>query len=367
VRRHLNKAIGVGLSLIVSLLPLSCSRAQPNGSEECCADLSVDRILEMPPIPDELEAGRINVEVRFDAKGVVATLADRNHKIVYFYSEDGGTSWRRDEFYQDLRAWQSHILRDGEILPWNPNPADASVRYRTIHFPERKSYDERSTDGGKSWTRMKGIILGCNAKMGKGGTYFYHPRDPLTLYLNSFLPGWDGEVMFVSVDGGDTFRSMYESAGAPLLAISHSNPKVMYGAGPSGSLLKSTDGGKLWDLVGQNDPIRRTRVRMSDVGTGSSGKAFDEWPTDIDDIAIDPVDANRVYVATSKGILRTENGGETWCILDAGMTKARAIHSIAIVPTQPDVLFVGTYKGLARSVGKGCHWEWIDVLSRVQK
>ena len=142
MRGHANKAIGVGLSLIVSLLLFSCRRGQPAGSEDCCVDLSVDPILDEQPIPDELETGRINVEVRFDAKGVVATLADRNLKTVYFYSEDGGATWRHDGFYQDLRAWQSHILHDGEILPWNPNPVDASVRYRTIHFPERKSYDE---------------------------------------------------------------------------------------------------------------------------------------------------------------------------------------------------------------------------------
>ena len=159
---------------------------------------------------------------------------------------------------------------------------------------------------------------------------------------------------------------MYESAGSPVLEISQSNPEVMYGAGPAGSLLKSTDGGKLWDLIGQNDLIRKTRVRRNAAETKDSSKPFDEWPTDIDDIAIDPVDVNRVYLATSKGILRTENGGDSWCILSIGIAKARAIHSIVIVPAMPDVLLVGTYKGLMRSTDRGCHWEWIDILSQVR-
>jgi hypothetical protein len=214
---------------------------------------------------------------------------------------------------------------------------------------------------------MKGLIEGCTAEIDKGGAYFYHPRDRLTLYLNSFLPCLNSEVMFVSVDGGDSFRPMYEAAGSPALAIIQSNPQVMYGAGTAGSLLKSTDGGKLWDLVGQNDLIRKTYVRRAAAGSEAPGKLFDEWPTDIDDIAIDPVDVNRVYLATSKGILCTENGGDTWFILNTGIEKARAIHSVVIAPGQPDILLVGTYKGLMRSTDRGCHWEWIDVMSRVHK
>jgi len=352
---------------IISLSLVSCRGFRSTTSGGCCNDISVEKILDQQPIPDELGTGRIDVELRFDAKGVVATLADRNLKTVYYYSEDGGATWRHDGFYQELRAWQSRIMHDGEVLPWNPNLADASVRYRTIHFPERKSYHERSTDGGKTWTRMKGNILGCDAEMDKGGTYFYHPRDPLTLYQNSFVLGWEYGFlgMLVSVDGGDTFRFMYESARPPALVISRSNPEVMYGAAPT-SLLRSTDGGQSWDLVGQNDLIRKTWVRGSDAGTEVSGKPFAE-PTYIDDIAIDPVDANRVYVVASKGLLRTENGGETWCVLNTGITKVLAIHSIAIAPARPDVLFVGTYKGLMRSVDRGCHWEWIDVLSRARK
>ena len=360
-------SLHMALLIAVSLALTSCGGFRPSTSEDCCTDISIDRVLDEPPVPYEQED--VGIELRFDAKGVLATLADRNLKTVYFHSEDGGATWRHDGFYQDLRAWESHIMHDGEILPWNPNPADASVRYRTIHFPSQRSYHERSTDAGKSWTRMKGRILGSDAEVDKGGTYFYHPREPLTLYQNSFVLGWEYGFlgMLVSVDGGDTFRFMYESAGSPALAISRSNPEVMYGAGPAASLLKSADGGKLWDLVGQNDLIRKTRVRMSEAGTGASRASIDEWPTEIHDIAIDPVDANRVYVATTKGLLRTENGGETWCVLNTGISRARAIHSIAIVPAQPDVLFVGTYKGLMRSVDRGCHWEWIDVLSRVQK
>jgi len=369
VRSFVGKSSRLIYFLVVSSFVPSCGGRQPPATEGCCENLRADRVLDEPPVPDELETGRVDVELRSDHKAVVATVGDRDHKRAFLYSADGGDTWRVDNFYEHLRSWQTQPLREGEILPWTPNPADASVKYRTISFRERKSYDERSTDGGKSWTRMKEALLGYGTRMVQGGLIFYHPRDPLTFYIAGDLPGWQyGGGMFVSVDGGDTFRFMYASGGIDTLAISQSNPAVMYGAGSMGSLLKSVDGGKIWDLVGQNDLIRKTRVRTMAAETKAIAKLFDEWPTEVEGIAIDPVDVNRVYVATSKGILRTENGGETWCILiNTGITKARSVHSVVIVPTQPNVLFVGTYKGLMRSVDRGCHWEQIDVLSRVQR
>lgn len=337
-------------------------------SQSCCSEISTDHLLDAPPDEDGLELGGVGVEPRFDNKAVVANLAGIHRRTAYFYSGDGGTTWRRDRFYQDLRAWQSRTLEEGEILPWDPSPMDPAVKYRTIHFPQGRSYAERSTDGGKSWITLNGLIQGCCAKLSKGGGYFYHPRDPLTLYRNGSLPGSDyGGEMFVSVDGGDSFRFMYNSAGTPVLAISQSDPKVMYGAAALGSVVKSRDGGKLWDLVGQNDLIRTTFVRNTETEQKNQETPFIELRTDVTAIAIDPSDSNTVYLATSKGLLRSENGGKTWCILNTGITKARAIHSIVITPRPPYVLLVGTYKGLMRSEDGGCHWEWVDIMSRLSQ
>ncbi len=358
----------IAFFMILFLVLVSCDRFPATAPESCCTDISVNHLLDQAPIPHEQE--EVYVMLRFDNRAVVANIVDRNHKLAYFNSYDGGYTWQQDALYHELRAWQNHIRRDSEIVPWDPNPADLSVRYRQIYFSEGKSWRERATDGGKSWTRMKGLILGIGVEIDEGGRSFYHPRKRLTLYKKSSVLGPEHRLfgMFVSRDGGDTFRFMYESGGSDVLAISHSNPDVMYGAGPGGSLLKSTDGGVFWDLVGQNDLIRKTRIRRSKAGEDTSGSPFDELHTRIDDIAIDPVDVNRVYLATSKGILRTENGGESWCLLgNTGITVANAYRNIVIVPTQPDVLFVGTYKGLMRSMDRGCHWEWIDILSRVPK
>ncbi len=213
---------------------------------------------------------------------------------------------------------------------------------------------------------MKHSLLGCGVVLSSCGRYFYHTVDPLTIYATCGLLGMTGRFgMYSSTDGGDTYRLMFETSLMSKLAISQSNPRIMYGAGVAGSVLKSTDGGDSWSLVGQNDLIRKTRVQRGAAGTETTKRDADEWETKIYDIAIDPVDPALVYLVCTKGILRTEDGGESWCMLEAGIKEASAIRSIAMTPGRPSLLLAGTYKGLIRSADRGCHWESIDVLSRV--
>jgi hypothetical protein len=165
---------------------------------------------------------------------------------------------------------------------------------------------------------MKEAISGTDIEMDKGGRYFYHPGYRLTFYKTGSLPGLNNEKgMFVSEDGGDTFKFMYISAGIPMVAASQSNPKLMFGAGAMGSLLKSMDAGASWDLVGQNDRIRKTEVRKRPSEQNLNEKAFDEWPTDIYDIAVE----------------RPDIGGCTW-------NRKRAIPGNGM-KTRMDVLFLG--------------------------
>jgi hypothetical protein len=350
--------------IIVLLASFACARRYTADINPCCLDISVNRILDSPPLIEGPQDGEVRVVQRFDKTSIVATLAGPSWKTVRYYSDDEGVSWRYDQFYQKLGA--THALREGDILPWDPNPVDPKVQYRTIYRKMLESFHERSTDGGKTWVRMKGAIIDSNAEMDRGGSVFYHPRDRLTLYAVSSLPGWNYEKgMFVSLDGGDNFKFMYYSSRiASALAISQSNPNVLFGAGPMGSLLKSIDGGATWDFVGQNDQIRKTHIRKPPADRKSAEKSFDTSTTNVWDIVIDPENERRVYVVSSKGLLRTEDGGETWCILNTGISKADGINTVAIAPQKPEVILIGTYRGLFRSPDRGCHWDRVDVLSR---
>jgi hypothetical protein len=261
----------------------------------------------------------------------------------------------------------SAIYHDGRVLPWGPNQANQKIKYRSIYRPLDKggTYYEKSLDEGATWIGLKNSIAGCTSTL-EGGAYTYHPLNALTLFKFGNMPGRQGRFgMYISYDGGDTFRFLYESALVYAVAVSTSDPKLMYGAAPYGSLLKSTDGGDSWRLVDQNDYIRKTSYNLDDAKGSASYQSSREIDTEISNIVIDPVENSRVYLATSKGLLLTTDGGETWCAVITSLTKARSIGSLVLVPGKPNVILLGTYKGLLRSSDRGCHWEWIDVLSRL--
>ncbi|HEY4962120.1 MAG TPA: hypothetical protein VII29_14775, partial [Terriglobales bacterium] len=62
-------------------------------------------------------------------------------------------------------------------------------------------------------------------------------------------------------------------------------------------------------------------------------------------IAVDPVDANTVYVGTAQGgLYRTQNGGQAWTgLMDSALSLA--IGAITINPLDHNIVFVGTGEG----------------------
>ena len=132
------------------------------------------------------------------------------------------------------------------------------------------------------------------------------------------------------------------------------NPKIVYLGHASGGLWKSTDGGLTFS---------------SAFETGSSSA--------IGAIAIDPRDANRVYVGTGEpfprntadagdGLWSTGDGGKHWHVL--GLRKSASIARIAIDPSNSRVIFAaamgseytpGGERGVYRSNDGGAHWKLV--------
>ena len=213
----------------------SCGRVVRGGSSRCCVHISIDRLFDEPPMVEGVEDGEAIVRLRFDGKAIVATIADPQRRIGYFYSEDGGLTWHRDQLYQEINELLTR--RSGPVypLPWRPPPGYPKISYRTAYDRELQGYPERSIDGGQTWSRVKQSLLGCGSEIRSCGRYYYHPLEPLTIYAACELPGLKGRFgMYASVDGGDSFRFMFETGLMSGLAISRSDPRIMYGAGAGG-------------------------------------------------------------------------------------------------------------------------------------
>ena len=142
------------------------------------------------------------------------------------------------------------------------------------------------------------------------------------------------------------------------LAVHPSQPNIIYAGAALGGILKSTDTGVTWT------PISDAVPSLS-----------------VGDLAIDPVDPNRLYFGTGEanasgdsydgtGIYRTTDGGATW--ENIGLPNSHHIGKIAIHPTNPNRIFAaatgklfGTNpeRGIYRSLDGGDSWQQVHFVT----
>ncbi len=189
---------------------------------------------------------------------------------------------------------------------------------------------------------------------------------PLLLVLLSLIPAPGG---FAQVrEPGDVFQHLeWRHIGpavfggrVPDVEALPDNPAVIFVAGSTGGIFKTTNNGVTW------------RPIFDDAGPTLS----------IGDMAIAPSDPLILWVGTGEsngeqqaaslgdGVYRSLDGGESWEYM--GLRDTRFIHRIAIHPTNPDIVFVAApghrwgpneERGLYRTVDGGKTWEKVLYIN----
>jgi len=206
-----------------------------------------------------------------------------------------------------------------------------------------------------------------------------HPSQPMTLYAGIEAVPWAGRIydedqprerrapgIYVSYDGGETWTKFSDDLqnftpspnyDVSPLGIAPSNPQVMYAVG-RGGIVSSNDGGNHWALVNEEAELQRAPGRLVD------GRKVEAVPTDpggirVTQFAFDPTNEKIVYVVSSKGVYRTEDGGGSWCLLNLGFDVLDACNSIGVNPSNPKEIFIGTTFGFFYSSDRGCKFRRI--------
>ena len=250
-------------------------------------------------------------------------------------SSDGGYRWK--PVFDEQPASSIGSLA---VSPSNPNviyvgTGEANIRGNVA--PGNGIY--KSIDAGKTWTHVW-------KQEGQIGTVVVHPSNPDIAFAavlgHAFGPNPERGV-YRTADGGKTWDRVLSrdvDTGASDVCFDPSNPNVLFAGlwqarrypwgmtsgGPGSGLYVSRDGGSTWKEI----------PRESGLPEGILGKIG---------VAVAPSDSRRVYAlieAEKGGLYRSDDGGDSWALVHSGHgIRQRAFYytTITVDPNNPDVIW----------------------------
>lgn len=273
-----------------------------------------------------------------------------------YKSLDGGKTWN------SMGLEKTRHIHRVIIDPTNPEVVYVgAIGSPWGEHPERGVF--KTTDGGKSWKK----ILFNNNKTGVADMVM-DPSNPNKLFVAMwehkrdpwfFKSGGSGSGMYMTHDGGDTWKKLSDTDGLPKgdlgrigIAIARNNPDVVYALieAKKNALYRSNDGGFNWEKV--ND--------KSDIGNR---------PFYYSEIYVDPQNENRVFsIFTYVNV--SEDGGKNFKQLMGAYGVDNGVHpdhhAWWIHPTNGKFMIDGNDGGMNITKDGGKTWRFIGNLPVAQ-
>jgi photosystem II stability/assembly factor-like uncharacterized protein len=235
----------------------------------------------------------------------------------------------------------------------------------------------RSTNGGASWTAIRGDSTSNVA---------VDPTRPDTIYAGTESGGEAGGVQ-KSTDGGAHWTALPLNTFAVLaVAVDPARPSRLYAGTVTQGVWRSTNGGASWQPTRMPLPGSRQASEVEVLAVPRAGgivyagtlagvfKSVDAGATwklasqglaagGVIALAVAPSDPKTVYAAVGNGdqhvVFQSRNGGDSWSPT-SGPPLAEPpgrVLALAVSPRSPREVWAGTgSNGLFRSTDGGAHW-----------
>ncbi|MBV8975295.1 MAG: hypothetical protein JOY74_09240, partial [Sinobacteraceae bacterium] len=282
-----------------------------------------------------------NRDIIYVGTGEAAPRGNMTYGDGVYKSTDGGKSWSQVGL-RDTRQIGALI-----VDPANPEVVlVAALGHAFGPNSERGVF--RSTDGGRSWTK----VLYKDENTGAIDVSF-DPHDARIVYAAlwqarrqpwNFSSGGPGSGLYRSTDGGVSWKQLSGNGlpggilGRMHVSVSAADPKRIYAMieAVEGGLYRSDDGGEHWQRINDDGRLSQRAWYFSTV-------------------LADPKDRDTVY-AENTGLFRSTDGGKSFELLPA---RHGDHHGIWIDPTNHDRIIESSDGGASISFDRGHTWSTV--------
>lgn len=300
--------------------------------------------------------------------------------------------YERGKGYKAFRRWQWFI--EPRVYP----TGNMRLASRGYAFEQYKKHLEENpsqktlSNAAVSATTANWVPLGpfgspTNGDAGRIQTIQIKPGDPNTIYVGTAAGGfWMSNNSGVSYT---TTTDQFASCGISDIAVDPFNTNIIYvstgdkdaGDTHSTGILRSGDGGLTWGTTGlswQTSQLRRiyrllinplnpnTLIAATSVGIYRSLDAGNTWSLTANGGYVDaeykPGDTTTVYAVTNGGFVRSANGGASFTGISISSSFSSSRLSLAVTPANNSYVYImvgstnNGFGGLYRSTNTGSSW-----------
>jgi photosystem II stability/assembly factor-like uncharacterized protein len=291
-----------------------------------------------------------------------------------FKSTDKGLSWEQKVALMSVGQPKTIAGVNTTVLLFDPQDSN------TLYLGTKEDGLFVSYDGAQSWLEIEklpkgqinAIAVDPRAKhivyVGMGGKIF-KSTDCCRNWQNIYLEAAPGvEISSLAVDSADNTKVLAGLSDGRLLCSTNSGISWVkiyeFGAKIKQILINSKDTKIIYVLTAGNG-----LWRSSDGGVSwqSLDKGLQNYPgaRDADRMIFDPTKPDSLLISSSYGLLRTNDGGQTWIDYKLLIQPHRVrITSFAINPKNPQEIYYTTATTFYRSLDEGKNWQTKSLPSK---